>query len=325
LTIAVSMTFLPAAALADTFQTGGETFQYTTLSDPGMQNTVALSINNLGEITGYAYDSGGDFGFTYDAGVFSPQSQYAMPGFDSTDIYGVNNAGTLVGSYYNQSDPSVANALVVAGGVEQLHDAPQSEYYGINNNGGIVGSTYTGSGASLTATGFFRSGSNSTPISYPNALTYAHGVNDSDDIVGFYETPSGVYGAFETTPGCVIATCFQTLGLPGAHSSFAYGINDSGVIVGASVDTSRVGQGFIFNGSTYTVIDIPGAVDTYVTGINDQGQIVGWYQESNGTLQAFEASQVPEPTLSGWQAAILLLILAGIGRRQILRNRRQAA
>lgn len=311
------MASLPAAGLANIFQSGNETFQYTTLSDPGMQNTLAFSINNLGEVAGYAYNSGGDIGFTYSAGQFSSPSQYAVAGFDSTDLYGVNDAGTLVGSYYNQSDPTVVNALLVANGVPQLHDAPQSEYYGINNNGAIVGTTYSGSGNTLAAAGFFLNGSNSTPIDHPGALTYPHGVNDSGSVVGFYQT--GItYTAFQTTPGCVIATCFKTLGLPGASSSFAYGINDNGLVVGASI-VNGVSQGFILNGSTYDIIDIPGAVDTYVTGINDRGQIVGWYEEPNQTLQAFEASPTPEPSFSRWQAAMFLLVLAAI---KIYVNRR---
>jgi uncharacterized membrane protein len=309
LSIVLALACLPVAGRADIFQSGSTTFQYVTLSDPGLQNTLAFGINNLGEIVGYAYNNAGDVGFTYSAGQFSPQ---VVAGSYSTDIYGVNNAGTLVGSYYNQAG-TVVNALVVANGTQQLPGMAQSEYYSINNSGGVVGTTYTATSGGILATGFYQNGPNSSTISYPNAIgTYPHGLNNNGSIVGFYETGADRYGGFLTNLSCQPVTCFTLVGLPGAYSSFAYGLNDSGLIVGASENASGISQGFLYNGSTYTVLDIPGAVSTYATGINDRGQIVGWYQEANGTLQAFEASQVPEPLMSRWQAAMLLFMLAGI-------------
>lgn len=304
------MACLPVASMADIFEAGGTTYQYVTLSEPGMTNTLGFGINNLGEITGYAYNNAGDTGFTYSAGQFQTQS---VAGYDSTDIYGVNDAGTLVGSYYDLPPvPTVVNALEVVNGAQQLPGLAQSEYYALNNNGAIVGTTYTSTAGGVLATGFFLNGANSSTVSYPNAAgTYPHGLNDSDAIVGFiYESGPGTYSAFLTTPGCQLATCFTLIGLPGAYSSFAYGINDSGTVVGNSVDTNGISQGFLYSGSTYTAIDIPGAVDTYLTAINNQGELVGYYQDQvNGPVMTFAASAVPEPVLSGLEAAVFVMLV----------------
>ena len=54
----------------------------------------------------------------------------------------------------------------------------------------------------------------------------------------------------------------------------AYGINDTGQIVGTYFNASG-SHGFLKDGSTYTTLDVPGATDTQAFGINDTGQIVG--------------------------------------------------
>ena len=65
---------------------------------------------------------------------------------------------------------------------------------------------------------------------------------------------------------------FTTIDVPGATSTFAYGINDAGQIVGTSG-----GHGFLDTAGRFTPIDVPGAFSTSAYGINDSGQIVGYY------------------------------------------------
>jgi probable HAF family extracellular repeat protein len=97
----------------------------------------------------------------------------------------------------------------------------------------------------------------------------------------------------------------STIDVPGATSTQAFGINDSGQIVGAFASSSRT-HGFLENGATLSAIDVPGAVFTNARGINDSGQIVGTFQDSSVSLQrGFLATPVPEP-------GALFLLAAGL-------------
>jgi probable HAF family extracellular repeat protein len=78
-----------------------------------------------------------------------------------------------------------------------------------------------------------------------------------------------------TTPQSVLAVSytFTSFEVPGASETIAYGISDSGQIVGAFTLNGR--HGFITDGVTFNTIDVPGATQTQAYGINAAGQIVG--------------------------------------------------
>jgi probable HAF family extracellular repeat protein len=88
---------------------------------------------------------------------------------------------------------------------------------------------------------------------------------------------------------------FNTFDDPSAltGTTYAYGINDTGQIVGWYYDGSGNGgnHGFLLSGGTYTTLDYPGAISphgtsaTWAYGINDLGQIVGTtWQGANSFL-----------------------------------------
>src|SRR5262245_53238330 len=78
---------------------------------------------------------------------------------------------------------------------------------------------------------------------------------------------------------------FTTIDVPGATSTYAYGTNAAGRIVGTFYRGQ--GHGFLKNGATFTTIDVPGAVGTEVFGINTAGQIVGTFDDATGTHHGF--------------------------------------
>jgi uncharacterized membrane protein len=69
----------------------------------------------------------------------------------------------------------------------------------------------------------------------------------------------------------------STIDVPGADQTQAYGINDSGQIVGLFYDATGF-HGFLKDGDAFVVIDVPGGF-TEAFGINRKGRIVG----SNGS------------------------------------------
>ncbi len=115
-----------------------------------------------------------------------------------------------------------------------------------------------------------------TSFAYPGATeTYAYGINDSGQIVGYYHDGSTYHGFLKD------GATYTSLDYPGATFTEAYGINDSGKIVGFYCDDSGYYHGFLKDGATYTSLDYPGATYTYAFGINDSGEIVGSYYDAS--------------------------------------------
>ena len=72
---------------------------------------------------------------------------------------------------------------------------------------------------------------------------------------------------------------YAALSYPGALYTYAYGINDTGTIVGQYIDTSGNKHSFSLSGTTYTSLTYPGANFTEADGINNAGTIVGGVQQ----------------------------------------------
>jgi uncharacterized membrane protein len=72
------------------------------------------------------------------------------------------------------------------------------------------------------------------------------------------------------------ASKFRLLNPPGASYSFAFGINNSDMVVGSYTDAHGTYRGYLYDGDEYRTIVFPGATSfTQANGINDMGTIVG--------------------------------------------------
>jgi uncharacterized membrane protein len=128
-----------------------------------------------------------------------------------------------------------------------------------------------------------------------SAYSRAHGINDSGQIVGFYnDGPQNHYYGYLLSGGS-----YTTLDRPGYVATVAYGINASGQIVGyCLLEMGGLGQehGFLLSGGNYTTIDFPGAhVLSHANGINASGQIVGTYSGTHGYLLSGGSYTTIEP------------------------------
>src|SRR5258708_5324822 len=70
---------------------------------------------------------------------------------------------------------------------------------------------------------------------------------------------------------------YQTIDVPGATDTGAFGTNDLGDIVGRWDDADFNTHGFLLHKGVYTTIDFPGATFTAPRTINNRGDIVGRY------------------------------------------------
>ena len=133
----------------------------------------------------------------------------------------------------------------------------------------------------LTSRGFVIAGDDFTVFDVPvpgTTNTSPFKINDSDQIVGTYYTPS--YHGFVKT-----GESFYYFDYPSSTDTEARGINNKGQVVGRYWDADQKIHGYVHDitKNTYTPIDYPGAVATGIYGINDLGQMVGYYQDGQGS------------------------------------------
>jgi uncharacterized membrane protein len=161
--------------------------------------------------------------------------------------------------------------------------AKQTTPFGINNNGVIVGQYEDQSGVFH---GYILNGTTLTTVNDPHGTnTSVNGIQyNGTTVVGSYtNASSGASRGFLYASG----TFTDIPGPTGATASSAYGINDSGVIAGSYTNSSGVTQGFLLQGTTYTVLDAPNSSATFVAGANDGG-----YAVVNGL---YDGSDIPGP------------------------------
>jgi 6-phosphogluconolactonase (cycloisomerase 2 family)/uncharacterized membrane protein len=100
-------------------------------------------------------------------------------------------------------------------------------------------------------------------------------INSHGDIVGQYAGNNGLFHGFLLRNGNL-----TTLSFPGASDTYAFGINNSGIVVGYWDLLNSVGgvvayHGFMWKAGVFQQVDFPGSVDSSILGINVHGDFVG--------------------------------------------------
>jgi uncharacterized membrane protein len=151
---------------------------------------------------------------------------------------------------------------------------------GLNAQGDVVGRYVTVGGARrgflLDKHGNFQS------IAYPGDLAIAAvGIDAGGSIVGEYAEFGRNHG-FALSNGAFSLIDF-TDGTTVAHSTFAFGISESGAVVGEYKVLFKPlgdpGHAFLLEDGLYTHISPPGARAAVAWGINASGQSVGYYMD----------------------------------------------
>jgi uncharacterized membrane protein len=111
----------------------------------------------------------------------------------------------------------------------------------------------------------------------------AYGINDSNEVVGWYYDSASVVHGFSFSKGT-----YTKIDPPGSTFTNAWGVNSAGEVVGAYVGSDGLYHGFTLSGTTYTTFNAPnGATLTEFTGINNLGQMTGIYIDSSGVQHGF--------------------------------------
>ena len=206
-----------------------------------------------------------------------------------------------------------------------------SRAYGINDSGQVVGWAYTVAGDGHA----FRTAP--TCPSIPRPTTSARSAEQGAALwhqrqragrgVGqYYQRRSRrpCRHAFRTAPNQPINSATDDLGTLGGLVSVAFGINDSGQVVGWSYATMDYGDQHAFlyagNGPMQDLNDFidpaSGWILNYAFAINDVGQIVGAGSSPSGQEHAFRLDPIPEPSAFALFCIGAVSLLGCVWRRQ---------
>jgi hypothetical protein len=234
------------------------------------------------------------------AGPIAAQAQYDYqeidyPGAPDTQVFGVNDLGSVVGN--GHSDPDTFPFVYSSTKGTFTDVAPLASYsstvvLGTNNRGDMVGSVVSLDG--LTRSGFIRDNNgNFTVFSHPDAVSFTNprGVNNKGLVTGYRVDASGDYFGFiyDSKNGTftdIVPSIF----------TLAHGITSRGDVVGSAIflnaddpcppsagATVRYGWLRTVNGAV-TYFDVNGR-RTSARGITDSGTIAGFVTDI-GTLNA---------------------------------------
>src|SRR5947199_74448 len=146
---------------ATLFSALASTFTTIDIPVPGATGTVAVGINNRGQIVGSYSTTSGFHSFLLDHGTFTtidvPGAGYAS---------GINDRGQIVGVYH------IYSSFLLDHGTFTTIDVPGASFTeasGINNRGQIVGDYFVGTPINGTRRGFVLDHGTFTTIDAPGA------------------------------------------------------------------------------------------------------------------------------------------------------------
>jgi uncharacterized membrane protein len=255
----------PLFFAATTSRAHSATFKLKKLNPPGSTYSLAFGLNNKGKVVGSFVNAKSVYeGFIYDGTkykklVFSKSTPL-------TQANGINDSDVVVGNY-TASDGST-HGFLLKGGKLTSYDVNRgvpTYIYGINNAGNFVGYSQK---QGKRANSFVNIGGAVKQFTFQGDYTYAAGINNKNEIVGWFIDSSFLVHGFYRGPGGKVIQ----IDYPGAPTTECLGINDLGEITGLYVDTENVSHGYIRKNGKFRTVSLPD-----VTGINNSGVFVGSY------------------------------------------------
>ena len=244
-------------------------------------NSRALAINSSGQIVGYSFYSDGSSRATlWNNGVASNLA--SLGGADSVAL-AINDSGQIVG-HSNLANGQSNATLWNNGTASNLGTlgGSNSSALSINNSGQIVGWSYTSYG-SYNAT--LWSGGAITDLGAQLGNSKASAINNSGQIVGWSANADGARAKLWDN-GVVTGLDMLASSSGGSYSN-AYGINDSGKIVGNSTIANGQGHATLWDSTVpFDLGTAPPAFTSYAFDINNSGQIVGTFYSQNSSFRA---------------------------------------
>ena len=189
-------------------------------------------MNNSGAVAGFFTDSGE--GFIWQNGVFTDLG--TDPTYGQLQPYGINDSGTVCGGY-NASGPGFVRT------------------------------------ANGTVTNYLPTDANGVQASDVESYMTG-GINNAGQVIGTMDVNdgSGVKAYLHNPDGSTVDIDPAFAAVSGYGGSMAFGISNSGLVVGMDVSEQ---VGYVFNSNTGNATLLPGAVSLYPGSVNSSGQICG--------------------------------------------------
>ncbi len=274
---------------------------FTTIDPPGSVLTLAVGINDAGEIVGRFTDSAGvTHGFLLAQGTYNSFDAPGATGW--TRAFGINSAGAIVGDYMVGQQE---HAFLLSNGGFATIDPPGAHgaiAEGINATGDVVGTyfadqNFNGGGSGH---GFLLRAGVFTTIDFPGAsYTEAWRITDDGQIVGRYHTGDGKFhiylltnGGFTSIPDLSGAVQTATLEVGGFNASGDISATYCSSTpcpwgIGGMIKTSGNVHGLLLSSGQYTTFDFPSATVTLALGLNSAADIVGCYIDPSGGIHGY--------------------------------------
>ncbi|MBR8829327.1 MAG: hypothetical protein DSM107014_15750 [Gomphosphaeria aponina SAG 52.96 = DSM 107014] len=312
LTITTVFFTVPSVAKAVTL------YEYESLTIDDADFTAIKAINNQGQIIGDT-NAGGVAATSFFINQNGEKSFFDAPGAAATLVWDMNENEEIVGYFFTTPEfvevkPFILNDsnFIVPDLFPDRDDIPDIEFSGINNNGQIVGFYFNED--FTDASGFFINEPNFNeidatdvePIIINNAdKIFPWGINDQGDIAGQFRDEKGTQGFFLEEDE------IKKINFPGADLTRARGLNNNDEIVGLFTlpETGDTWRSFIWEDDNFVEIAFPGAVETLADNINDAGVIVGQYVDSEGNINGFKATPIPEPEITSFGGFVSVFAL----------------
>ncbi len=279
---------------------GSDAYIATDLGALGGTVAAAFAVNNSGQVVGYAYDASNNLHPVLFSGTGSNNKDLGGLNGETTGsigrAYDINDAGVIVGiADVNGFDHPVRFSGTGTNNIQLDLTNPHNNTAGraINQSGQIVGNGNSPDGSFRFAALFSASGGAYTDLGCLDGPTngtfsIAYAINKTGAAVGNSVYP-GISGRATLFSGGNVFDLGVLVNSPG-FNSFAYSVNDAGVIVGGGNLTAGSFHAIRYSGTGSDNVDLNtlGGTNSYAFAINNSGVIVGNSQISgSSTFHAF--------------------------------------
>jgi len=215
-----------------------------------------------------------------------------VPGAQFTSAAGINNSGTIVGTFQDAAGVFHGYLADDTGAVVNVIDFAGATFTGaggINEKGDIVG-TYTD--ATNVTHAYLLERGNFTTLDFPGAAaTFAQDINDQGEIAGGYRNRGGSLHAW-----IMDKTGFDTVVDPaegGSLTTQLSAVNNRKDVEGFFIDSNNVFHAFLVSKETFISLDVPGAIlfGTFSGGLNDPGDVAASFFGSDFVQHGFVLDQ----------------------------------
>jgi probable HAF family extracellular repeat protein len=274
-------------ALAFTSLTVAQTYTVTNIGTLGGNDSVALSINDLGEVVGYSKTADGDVhAFRYfrdalfDLSTLGGKESYA---------YVITNSGILLGD--SKTSDGLLRPFIGAPNSPLLNlgEGPHlfSSARGANNVGQVVGfRVITDEHGQFQKRAYLYTTHRTIDLgTFGGKQSDAIAINDAGEVVGH------VYTEYHDGPRRAVlyhAGKAVEIGTFGGNGSTGVAINTAGQVVGYAETPGGDQRAFLFaHGKMKNLETLPGGTQSFAYGIDDRGRVVGASDAKDSPLRAF--------------------------------------